>query len=119
MLISSLSLGLMGFFIKVSYQRFPELGAFDVLLVRSTLMLLAYYPYATYQLIDLFDLDFKYAKLLFFNSFLGVGGMLLLFISMHYLPASISFMIFNINPMVVFVLAYFFLHEDLTITRIF
>ena len=44
----------------------------------------------------------------------GVWAMTSVFISFNYLPASISFMIFNVNPIFVMILAYIFLSENLT-----
>lgn len=44
--------------------------------------------------------------------------MALLFISINFLPTSITFMIFNINPIFVALLAYFLLHEKLTSTSL-
>ena len=40
--------------------------------------------------------------------------MALLFLSINFLPTSIAFMIFNINPIFVALLAYFLLHETLS-----
>ena len=67
MIFASLFLGLMGFFIKVTFQKFPLLGAFDVLLVRSLLMVLIYFPYAKYLGVNVVDVNMKNSVLIFFR----------------------------------------------------
>lgn len=47
---------------------------------------------------------------------MGGLGMTLLFMSIKILPTTISFMLFNMNPLLVSVLAYFLLKENLSLT---
>lgn len=65
MVFSALSFGIMGFFTKLTYENNPNLGAGDVLLARSLLMLPVYYVYAKTEKVNLLDISIKNAKLLF------------------------------------------------------
>lgn len=114
MIIASVSFGLMGFFIKLTYRNNPRLQGGDVLLVRSLIMFPAYYAYAKILRVDLLDINVRCARVLFLRCLFGTISMTLMFVSIKMLPTSISFMIFNLNPVFVSVLAYFILKESTT-----
>ena len=59
MVLASLLFGLMGFAIKVTYIKAPGIGAFDILLIRSLIMIPVYYIYAKTMKVDLWDISFK------------------------------------------------------------
>lgn len=114
MIFASVSFGLMGFFIKLTYRNNPALQGGDVLLVRSLIMFPAYYTYAKICRVNLLDINVRCARVLFLRCLFGTISMTLMFVSIKMLPTSISFMIFNLNPVFVSVLAYFVLKESTT-----
>ena len=118
MILASLSFGLMAFSIKLSYQKWPGLAPFDVLIVRSTMMIPLYYVYGKILKVNFFDINFDNAKILFLRCIFGAAAMSWMFAWFRYLPASIGFMIFNMNPIFVLIMAYLFLNEKLSKTKI-
>lgn len=116
MIIASMCFGMMGFFIKLSYAQNPNLEGGDVLLFRSCLMLPFYYIYAKSLGVNLFDISFYHAMILTLRCITGACAMTFIFMSIKILPTTITFMLFNMNPLLVSIFAYFLLKEKLTLT---
>ncbi|CAI2375630.1 unnamed protein product [Moneuplotes crassus] len=117
MVVSCVAIGMMGFSAKLIYQHFEGLKAFDLLLFRSFVMIPTAYIQAKGLRVNFLDIQKKNISVLFMRCFFGVIAQTTLFMSFSYLPASVSFMIFNVNPVFVMILAYFLLGENLTITK--
>ncbi|CAI2373209.1 unnamed protein product [Moneuplotes crassus] len=107
-----------GFVIKCIYHNYTEVGIFDILLIRCCLTTIVYYFVAKVLKVNLFEINPGMATILMLRVFLGIIAIGSLVASMRYLPASIAMMIYNINPILVMILAYFMLSEQLNLIKI-
>ena len=118
MFISCLCFGWMGFMMKLAYINNQNLTGFDLLLIRSLLMWPVYYWIAKMLRVNLINVRGPDTPLLIISWITNAIGMAMLFISIKMLPTSIVFMIFNLNPLFVTLIAYVFLKEEYDIIKI-
>ncbi|CAI2374887.1 unnamed protein product [Moneuplotes crassus] len=119
MVISGVAIGAMSFCIKLTYQHCEGIKAFDIFLIRSLMLAPFCYFHAKILKVNLIEISNKSASLLVLRCIFGFCGNIALFVSINYVPVSVSLMIFNVNPVFVTILAYFFLKEQLTVTKCF
>ncbi|CAI2375196.1 unnamed protein product [Moneuplotes crassus] len=117
MIVACCCFGAMGFMIKIAYTNNPDLTGFDVMLVRSCTMWPVYYIIAKILKVNLISIKRNHFFVLIFRCLTGATGMSLLFASIKLLPTSIAFMIFNLNPLFVTVIAFTVLGEKFEISK--
>ena len=91
---------------KLAYINNPSLTGFDFMLVRSFIMFPIYYIIAKLLKVNLIKIKLFHFFVLVFRCITGAVGMTMLFMSIRILPTSIAYMIFNLNPLFVTVLAF-------------
>jgi len=67
-----------------------------------------------YLKVDIFDVKRGYKRVLFFRCICGAIGMPCFFMSVKYIPSSKANLIFNVHPLLVSVVAYYLLKEQIT-----
>lgn len=111
--------GAMGFIMKLAFKYDPVLTGVDCMFIRSCLMWPIYYIIAKCLGVDLLDISPWQALVLIFRCLAGAIGMNLFFMSIKYLPTSIAFMVFNINPLFVSFFACCILSESVRYVNAF
>ena len=104
---------------KMAYQDNPNLSGFDYLLLRSTSMALLSILQVGYLKVNVLDVKPEHRLMLFARWLAGGIGMPIFFIGLKYIPASIWSLIQNTNPILVAIIAFIFLKEQITKTKIF
>lgn len=104
--------------IKITFKQNPVLTGSDALLIRLSLMLPAIYLQAKILKVNLFQMDRELFKIISLRSVLASVSILFILKSFEYLPISIAVIIYNINPVMVTLLAYPILNEQLTLLKV-
>jgi drug/metabolite transporter (DMT)-like permease len=81
-------------------------------------MLPAYYVYAKYMKVDLLKVEKEYVWILIGRAVIGSTTMILIFMAMMYLPVSLAWLIFNVNPIYVTIFAGCTLGEPIRVLNV-
>ena len=103
----------------MAYQDNSYLTGFDYLLVRSASMILLFISQVVYLKVDIFDIHGNDRYMMVLRCILGGIGMPIYFIGLKYIPTSFGAIIVDINPIIIAILSFFLLQEELTKVKIF
>mmetsp|Transcript_21414 Transcript_21414/g.18996 ORF Transcript_21414/g.18996 Transcript_21414/m.18996 type:complete len:139 (-) Transcript_21414:418-834(-) len=98
----------------MAYRNNPKLNGFDYLLVRGSSMIILSFIQIYFTNVNISNLKKGYRFYLFLRSLLGGLGIPTLFVGLKYIPATKATLIYNVHPILVTLLAYFILREQLT-----
>ena len=117
-MLSTVWFALMTVACKIAYQNNPNLNGFDYVLLRASSMALMSALQVGYLKLNIFDIKEGYRFKLFMRWVVGGIGMPTFFMGLKYIPASKWTLIFNIHPILVAILSYFLLKEQITNMKI-
>ncbi|CAI2373766.1 unnamed protein product [Moneuplotes crassus] len=114
MLIAGVNFTMASITCKMVYARNDYLNGIDYLLVRSIIHVSISSMQILYAKVNIFDVKKELRLVLILRSTIGVCGMPCYFIAIKYIPLSLGTLIFNINPLIVGILSYLILKENIT-----
>ncbi|CAI2374477.1 unnamed protein product [Moneuplotes crassus] len=103
---------------KIVYMRNEYLNGIDYMLWRSVFPTLISIIQVLSAKVNVFDIKKGFRLLLVFRSVVSVIGMPCYFIAVKYIPLSFATLIYNISPLLVGILSYLILKEQITSLKV-